>query len=1005
MNLGVSDTTSSVMTAALLRKRAEEQAALLPEYPDSLTTQEVQTLLHELRVHQIQLEMQNEELRRIQEELAISRHRYFDLYNLAPVGYLSISVSGQILEGNLIISSLLGVRRSDLIGRSFNRFINHEDQDPYYLHIKQLLTSNEPGSCEVRLITATDSTVQVLLTCRVLDGPPQRRISVVVIDLTELTQTKEKLLQANLEWRSTFDTIPDMICILDADYRINRINRAMADVLQKSPQEVLGLTCYQQIHGTDIPPEFCPHEQLLADGHEHSSEIYIKGIDRWCQVTVTPYHDKAGRLLGSVHVAHDITSRKQREDALMASERRYRQLHESMMDAFAKVDMTGRIIESNHVFRELVGYSAEELANLTYCEITPVTWHEREKWLLETQVLVRGFSDVYEKEYVRRDGTIVSVELRTFLLYDQQGAPEAFCAVVRDISARKHAEVQMLEINRQLDAARQQAEAASRAKSEFLANMSHEIRTPMNAIIGVGHLLLRTDLTPRQRDYMRKIAVASDGLLQLLNDILDISKIEAGKLELEEVSFALRPLLEHLLSMVGVLAAAKKIRLRLTIDPETPDCLVGDPHRLEQIIFNLLGNAVKFTSAGEVELIVRPRPSEEERLLLEFAVRDTGIGFDPDRAELIFQPFTQADGSTTRRFGGTGLGLTICRRLVMLMGGDIRVESEPGRGSTFTCTVSFQPGLAVDDKLAETPDLATVKKALRGCRILVAEDQEVNQQVLRELLEQVGVVVTVAANGRQAVDTVMTAQRCFDAVLMDLQMPELDGYEATCQLRKLWSVAQLPVIAMTAHVMKEERERCLVSGMNDHLAKPVHPGQLYTCLMRWISPVEVREQLSGADSAFEVPEPEPEVLSSSSTLRAVAPVSILIVDDEPAAITRLGGMLPEEHTCLAATDGPMALELARRHRPNLILLDAAMPEMDGFEVCKALKEHPTTADIPVILLIGAGESREIDRGLVAGAAEYVSKPFNALEVNVRVKTQLRLQAAMDELARMNVDVR
>ena len=413
---------------------------------------------------------------------------------------------------------------------------------------------------------------------------------------------------------------------------------------------------------------------------------------------------------------------------------------------------------------------------------------------------------------------------------------ESDVALKQEITERKLTEQRLLEYNLMLSEARQQADVANQAKSEFLTNMSHEIRTPLNAIIGLGYLVLQTDLTSRQRDYLTKIAIAAEGLLLLLNDLLDLAKIEAGKLELDETTFELQPLLERSLSLVGVGAAAKGVRLYLTNNKQTPEYLVGDALRLEQIVLNLLGNAVKFTPTGEVELIVFPLVEEEAtRITLEFTVRDTGIGMTPEQTGRIFEAFTQANGSTTRRYGGTGLGLNICRRLVALMGGEIRVESEPGRGSAFTFTARFRRGAA---PTAAEPDLvldrASVTEALTGCRVLVVEDNPINQQVLRELLEQVGVSVTVAADGREAQAAVASEESRFDVVLMDLQMPDLDGYEATLLLRKQWSGDRLPIIALTAHAAREERERCLNVGMNDHLIKPVKPDRLYACLFRWV---------------------------------------------------------------------------------------------------------------------------------------------------------------------------
>ncbi len=499
-------------------------------------------------------------------------------------------------------------------------------------------------------------------------------------------------------------------------------------------------------------------------------------------------------------------------------------------------------------------------------------------------------------------------------------------------------------------------------------------------------------MPPKQREYLLKMTTAADGLMKLLNGLLDLTKIEAGKLELERVPFALYPLLERLLGLVGVEAAAKGLNLIHFTHPEIPPYLVGDPVRLEQVLLNLLGNAVKFTSSGEVRLTVRSLSADDDRLLLEFAVHDSGIGLTPQQTDKIFLPFTQGDSSTTRRFGGTGLGLSICRRLMDLMGGEISVTSEPGKGSTFTCTVGFLKGSAPPAEAEQPPDQAKVRAALKGCRILVAEDQEINQQILRELLEQAGAGVTLVANGREAVTAVTASPERFDVVLMDLQMPELDGYQATRLIRQQYP--ELPIIAMTAHVMKEEQERCLANGMNDHLAKPVEPDRLYSCLMGWAKPASSPEELPVAGETDGM-------LPADSSPRmplGVVTSCILIVDRNPAAITLLHGMLPERHTCLAAIDGGMALKLALRHQPDLILLDAALFRTDGSEFCRLLKENPVTARIPLILL--TTERDEIAPGFSAGVSDYLAKPFTVMELNARVTTHLQLQAALGELERL-----
>lgn len=441
---------------------------------------------------------------------------------------------------------------------------------------------------------------------------------------------------------------------------------------------------------------------------------------------------------------------------------------------------------------------------------------------------------------------------------DSQGKPLGLLGVCRDITERKRMQEELVQ-------AREQAIAASKAKSDFLATITHEIRTPMNAILGFVHLFDRANLTNTQKNQLDKMQYASRALLNIINDVLDISKIEAGKLQLEQAPFNVSQLVDTVCSIAGFAAFEKSLDMAVDIAPTVPEMLIGDSKRISQILLNLLNNAIKFTSEGSVALHVHLHESQNQyvsgaeassAVLLDIRVVDTGIGMTSEQTGQLFKPFMQADSSITRRFGGTGLGLAITKQLVECMGGGIHVFSEPGKGTTFYVTLRLMPCpkesmvlpalVETDDNIQKAKEIAALR-ALSGTVVLLVEDNDINQEVAKALLEQYGLSVEVAENGQRALE--MVKLKPYACIFMDMQMPVMDGLEATRRLRMLGENAQeepgapfcwlkdVPIVAMTANAMSEDRQRCLDAGMNDHISKPIEPHMLKTCLLQWVTKV------------------------------------------------------------------------------------------------------------------------------------------------------------------------
>ncbi len=801
--------------------------------------------------------------------------------------------------------------------------LHPEDLAPCLERWTESVRTGEPYEVEYRFKRATDGAwrwhlgralsmrdeqgaiIQWVGTCTDIHGQKSAKVELErrVAERTEELSVANTLLKSQILERERAETRNeqilenslDVICTIDEQGRFTQVSAAARSVWGYAPAELIGRRYIDLVHPEDHAKTNQRAAQIMQGEtvtdfenryiRKDGSLVAINWAVNWSQSERTMFC-----------VAHDMTDRHESTAQLRASEERFRSVAQSLGDAIISSDAEGRIIFWNQAAEAIFGHSPVEVLGQPLSLIMPERFremHRRGMQRHQTTGETRVIGNTVELEGLHKDGREFPVELS--LSTWETGEGRFYTGIVRDISLRK-------KIKEELHEAKEAAEAASQAKSEFLANVSHEIRTPLNGILGMTDLALDLELSAEARKHLGVVKTSGLSLLGLLNDLLDFSKIEAGKLTLEEIPFDLPRALENTLEPLRNRAQNKGLALLLRLDDAIARTVVGDPTRLGQIITNLADNAIKFTDTGVITIALRKVAQPGRQIAIEFAISDTGIGIPRDKQELIFQAFAQADGSTTRHYGGTGLGLGICARLVEQMDGKLEVESELGRGSKFHFVARF--GL-VDHELT-APALPIDQPALprrTGLRILVAEDNPVNREVATAMLNRAGHHLAIANDGHEAVS--LYQRERFDVVLMDVQMPGLDGLAATREIRALESKLgrRAAIIAMTAHAMASDRERCLAAGMDAYLTKPLSKETLLAAIDHAVLP-------RAENPTHRPPATSPKLTARQSLLEQF--------DGDHALLDRLSAIFLENtpsvmadlHAAAASADGPRIEQLA-----------------------------------------------------------------------------------------------
>jgi PAS domain S-box-containing protein len=766
----------------------------------------------------------------------------------APVGIFQSTPDGRYVYANQRLAEIYGYDSpQELIEgvKSISRdmYVDPEQRDELMALLK---VRGSIENFETQRKRKNGEVIWVSTSIRAVTEPSGKNILYdgYVFDITDRKRAEERANVIQRRLNDIIEFLPDATFVVDAGKRVIAWNQAIERMTGVSKEKVLGKgpdVYAKAFYGEERPLIV---DMVLSDdvdaseeydfvdreGERMFAEVFLpmlyRGRGAYVWVTSSPLYDVNGRIVGAIESVRDVTEHKKARDKLVESEERFRAVFDTARDFMFIKDHKLKYVQVNPAMAELFGASQEEIVGL---DDERLFGFQASVWLKEMDKRVLEGETVEEENAQHVDGDVRILHTVKAPLRGKDGEVAGICGVARDVTERA-------EYTRALTLAKEEAEAANKAKSEFLANMSHEIRTPLNGVLGMLQLLGTTDLDGEQEDFVKTAMSSGRSLMTIINDILDLSSLEAGAIRTEEKLFDIREVLSMVVDNFGFQAKEKGLDMHLSVADDVPARVIGDESRLRQILFNLIGNAIKFTEQGEVRVEVYPiihfRGGRE--IMIGISIQDTGIGIPDEKLAEIFEPFSQADGTFTRRYQGTGLGLSIVKKLATLLGGNISVESEVGRGATVYISLKF--GLTEQEAAAEREGAVEAEFEPAEATVLLAEDEAVNRMTTKIFLERRGYRVLTAGTGGEALQ--MLKEHDVDLIIMDVQMPKMDGVEATRRIRESADdeiPRNVPIVAMTAYALTGDREKFIAEGMNDYLAKPVDLDELDRTVRRYLS--------------------------------------------------------------------------------------------------------------------------------------------------------------------------